>query len=194
MSKAMKSLIKTLHLVSGCLWLGSAASVVVLECVRGWSDDSRALASLNIDLALLDVTLIIPGAVGSLLTGFLICKTTSWGFLRYRWVIAKWIGTLSGILLGTFLLGPWQIQMVNLSGELQSAPLAGSPYDLVRLPFTVVGILQAYLLITMVGISVLKPWGKRLTKQVEPKAMGVTEHSSPWQPSPAKPGSSAQEV
>ncbi len=166
MSKAMKSLIKTLHIVSGCLWLGSAASVVVLQCLRGWSDDSRALASLNMDLALLDVTLIIPGAVGSLLTGFLICKTTSWGFLRYRWVIAKWIGALSGILLGTFLLGPWQIQLVNLSGEMQSAPLAGDAYDLIRLPFTIVGFLQVYLLIAVVAISVRKPWGKRVARQM----------------------------
>ncbi len=166
MSKAMKSLIKTLHLVSGCLWLGSAASVVVLQCVRGWSDDSRALASLNIELALLDATLIIPGAVGSLLTGFLICQTTSWHFFRYRWVIAKWIGALSGILLGSVLLGPWQIQLVNLSGGLESSPVPGSPYDLIRLPFTVVGLLQVYMLIAMIVISVLKPWGKRITRQV----------------------------
>ncbi|MCL4561611.1 MAG: hypothetical protein M1281_13485 [Chloroflexi bacterium] len=55
----------------------------------------------NQNFALLDYALIIPGAVGSLVTGFWICETTNWGFTRYRWVIAKWVGTLSGILIGT---------------------------------------------------------------------------------------------
>ncbi len=159
----MNRLIKTLHIVFACLWLGTAASVVVLQCVRGWSADNRALSSLNIELAVLDASLIIPGAVGSLLTGFLICKTTPWHFFRYRWVIVKWVGTLSGILLGTLLLGPWQVRMVNLSGELVGPPITGGPYDLIRLPFTIVGFFQVYLLIAMIAISVVKPWGKRIT-------------------------------
>ncbi len=158
----MNKLVKILHITSGCLWLGAAASVVVLQCLRGWSEDAGQLANLNVDLALLDATLIIPGAVGSLLTGFVICKTTSWRFFRYRWVIAKWIGTLSGILLGSVLLGPWQIELMNLSGELGGAPVAGGPYDSLRWPFTIVGFLQVYLLITMICFSVLKPWGKRV--------------------------------
>lgn len=168
----MNKLMKILHILSACLWLGASASVVVLLCLRGWAEDTRQLADLNLDLAILDATLIIPGAVGSLLTGLFICKTTSWRFVRYRWVIAKWIGSLSGILLGSMLLGPWQIQLVNLSGELGSAPVAGSPYDLIRQQFTMVGFLQVYLLITMVGISVLKPWGKRIARREEERPAG----------------------
>ncbi len=190
----MKKLVKAAHVLFACLWLGASASVVVLQCLRGWSDNSLQLANLNWDLGLLDFMLIIPGAAGSLVTGFLICKTTSWRFFRYRWVIAKWICGVTGILVGGLLLGPWQIELVNLSGELNNSPTAGSPYDLIRLPFTVIGFLQVYLLIVMVAISILKPWGKRLTRQVEPKPMGVTDRTSRWQPSAAKPGSSAQEV
>ena len=190
----MKKLIKAAHILFACLWLGASASIVVLQCLRGWSDNGMQLAALNLDLGLLDLTLIIPGAVGSLLTGFLMCKTTSWHFFRYRWVIAKWLCGLTGILVGGLLLGPWQIQLVNLSGELQNSPATGSPYDLMRLPFTVIAFLQVYLLIMMIGISVLKPWGKRLTKQEEPKAAGVTDRSSGWQRSAAKQGSRAQEA
>ncbi len=166
----MNKLVKTLHILFACLWLGASASVVVLQCLRGWSQDSRQLADLNLDLALLDATLIIPGAIGSLLTGLAICRTTSWGFFRYRWVIAKWVGSLSGILLGSALLGPWQIQLVNLSGELGSGPITGGPYDLIRLQFTTVGLLQVYLLITMLGVSVLKPWGRRIARREAERA------------------------
>ncbi len=166
----MNKLLKTLHIMSACLWLGASSSVVVLQCWRGWSENESEISHLNLNLSLLDFALIIPGAMGSLLTGFFICKTTSWRFFRYRWVIVKWIGTLSGILVGTVLLGPWQIKLVNLSGELAGPPVSGGEYDLVRLPFTIIGFLQVYLLITMIGVSVLKPWGKRLPKQALARA------------------------
>jgi hypothetical protein len=169
----MKKITKALHILSACLWLGASWSVMLLQCLRGWSEDARALANLNVDLALLEATLIIPGAAGSLLTGFFLCKTTSWRFMRYRWVIAKWIGAMSGILLGSILLGPWQIQMVNLSGELGHASTTGSQYSLIRLLFTIVGFLQVYLLITMIAVSLLKPWGKRIARREAERTAGA---------------------
>jgi hypothetical protein len=101
------------------------------------------------------------------LTGFLICKTTSWGFTRYRWVIAKWIGTLSGILVGSALLGPWQMQMVELSSQPESNFVTGASYGLMRTLFTLVGSLQVILLVLIVAVSVMKPWSKRLSRQTE---------------------------
>ncbi len=175
----MNKLIKTLHLVFACLWLGTAASVVVLQCVRGWSADHRQLASLNIELAALDAGLIIPAAVGSLLTGAVMCATTTWRFIRFRWVIAKWIGTLCGILLGTVLLGPWQIQLVNLSGELNGPPVTGGPYALIRLPFTIVGFAQVYLLIALIAVSALKPWGKRIVHREAAQAISRSRPPEP---------------
>jgi uncharacterized membrane protein len=75
-----KSITKTLHLYFACLWLGTATSVVLLQFARGWSGNLQELADLNQNFALLDFALIIPGAVGSLVTGFWICRTTNWGF------------------------------------------------------------------------------------------------------------------
>ncbi len=123
------------------------------------------LAALNQEFAILDFALIIPGAVGSLLTGFLICKTTSWGFIRYRWVIVKWAGTLFGILVGSALLGPWQLQMVSLTNQAEAALAASSPYHPIRFLFTLTGFLQVVLLIFIVTLSVVKPWGKRFIQQ-----------------------------
>ncbi len=166
-----KSLIKTLHILSAGLWLGASASVVLLQCLKGWSADSQELSALNLNFSLLDYALIIPGAVGSLLTGFWICKRTSWGFLRYWWVIAKWIGALSGIVVGSALLGPWQMQMVKLSSLMALSPAASSSYDQIRVLFTLVGALQVLLLIFIMGISVRKPWGRRFIRQMEVKTL-----------------------
>lgn len=165
MNQNVKSLIKTLHIVCASLWLGASASIVLLQCLRGWSINGRELSALNQHFSILDFALIIPGAMGSLLTGFWICKTTNWGFTRYRWVIVKWIGTLCGILVGSALLGPWQMQMVKLSSQFETIFVAGSSYDLIRLLFTLIGFLQVILLVIIVTISVRKPWGKRLASQ-----------------------------
>jgi len=171
MDKNSRHLLKTIHILFACMWLGSSASVVLLQCARGWSRSNPGLALLNQDFALMDFALIIPGAVGSLLTGFWICKTTNWGFTRYRWVIAKWIGTLSGILIGSALLGPWQMRMVELSRLAEHAQETGPSYDLIRTLFTLAGAFQVLLLVCIVAISAYKPWGKRLPKQEQTRAI-----------------------
>jgi len=153
------------------MWLGTATSVVLLQCARGWSDKCQELAALNSNFALMDFALIIPGAMGSLMTGFWICKTTNWGFTRYGWVIAKWIITLSGILIGTALLGPWQMQMVKLSSLMENALDASLSYNLIRTLFTLFGFLQVLLLVFTVALSVRKPWSKRLFSQKENQAL-----------------------
>ncbi len=155
MSKKTKCLVKTLHLLSACFWLGAATSIVLLQCLRGWSKDERLLLALNQNFSILDFTLIIPGAMGSALTGFVMCKKASWGFTRYWWIIAKGTLTIAAILIGTALLGPWQMKMMELSGQLGNAS-----YDLIRVLFTAIGFVQVIMLVCIVSISALKPWGK----------------------------------
>ncbi len=174
MNNKIRSTLKTLHVFSACLWLGASASVILLLNVCGWSSDIKELAVINKGFTYLDFALIIPGAVGSLITGFLMCKTTGWGFFRDRWVIAKWAATLIGILVGAALLGPWQIQMLKLTSQGEAGILTDA-YNSIRMAFAVVGLLQVILLIATITISVKKPWGKsnmskdalRLKKQTE---------------------------
>src|SRR5512143_798269 len=173
MSKNMKFLVKTLHLLSASLWLGAATSTVLLQCLQGWSQDSGLLLALNRNFSILDFGLIIPGAIGSALTGFIMCKKTSWGFTRYRWVMTKGVLTIIAILIGTFCLGPWQLKMVELSRQPQHILMADASYNLIRILYTTVAFIQVVMLILIVTISALKPWGKRLPRQTEP---GKVEH------------------
>jgi predicted integral membrane protein DUF2269 len=167
MNKITKSSIKTLHILCACLWLGAAASLLLLQCARGWSEDRGYLLALNQNFSLMDIALIIPGAVGSAVTGFVICKTTSWGFTRYRWIIVKAVLTITAILVGTVLLGPWQMQMVKLSGQLESTWMIDTSYDLIRSLFTLVSSLQVLMLMYILAISAFKPWGKRFSAKKE---------------------------
>ena len=71
----------------------------------------------------------------------------------FRYVTFRTAAAGITALLICLLLGPWQIQLVNLSGELGIASVAGSPYDLIRRLFTIAAFLQVYLLITMIGVA-----------------------------------------
>ncbi len=163
MSKSMKCLLKTLHILSACLWLGAAACIVLLQCLKGWSDDIRLLLALNEAFSILDFAFIIPAAMGSALTGLLMCLKTSWGITRYWWIITKVVLTFSLILIGTALLGPWQLRLLDLSSKPPNG--LSSLYDSIRMLFTAVGSLQVLWLIAILAISVRKPWGKRIAEQ-----------------------------
>ncbi len=153
-----KSFIKTLHILFACIWLGASAGIVLLKNLMGWTNDIKELAVINRGFTYLDFVLIIPGAVGCSLTGFIMCKNTHVGFLRYRWVVIKWAATMVGILVGAALLGPWQLQMLRLTSQVEAGILAPY-YNTIRIAFAVVGLLQVILLISIITISVRKPWG-----------------------------------
>ncbi len=159
MNNKTKSIVKTLHIIFACLWLGASTSIVLLQDLMGWSSDLDELAMLNKGFTYLDFLLIIPGAVGSALTGLIMCKFTRVGFTRYRWIIAKWTACIAGILVGAALLGPWQLQMLKLTSPAAGNILADT-YNTVRLSFSVIGLLQVILLIFIVTVSIRKPWSK----------------------------------
>ena len=166
MNNTTKSIVKTLHILFACLWLGASTSIVLLQNLMGWSNDLDELAVINKGFTYLDFILIIPGAVGSSLTGLIMCRFTNVGFIRYRWVIAKWAGCIAGILVGSALLGPWQLQMLRLTSQVEGGLLVDT-YKTTRIAFAVVGLLQVILLISIITISVKKPWGKRCSSQRE---------------------------
>ena len=66
------------------------------------------------------------------------------------------------IAMGTFFLGPWLNNMLTISSQIGFKPsenyLYSSQYSL-NLYF---GILQASLLIVVIFVSIIKPWGKRV--------------------------------
>ena len=48
------------------------------------------LYGINLSMKLIDDFVIIPGGVGSLLTGLLYSIFTNWGWFKHKWVTTKW--------------------------------------------------------------------------------------------------------
>jgi len=102
----------------------------------------------------------------SLITGLLICWLTNWGFLKFKWIIFKWISTIAQILFGTFWLGPWTNGSTAISDAERSLAFQNLTYLNFREMSNYFGSIQVLLLIVVVFISVFKPWGGEKKGQI----------------------------
>ncbi|NTU84752.1 MAG: hypothetical protein HGA45_36210 [Chloroflexales bacterium] len=157
--------LKGFHIAFSATWVGAMTCLLLLHLFSRPASGAEAHA-IQAALRHLDDWVIIPSAMGSLLTGLLISWLTPWGFFKWPWVTLKWLGTFAVIFSGSFLVGPRLNGMEALAaaeplGVLQSAAFRGD-HQVISL---VVGP-QVLLLLFMVFISVLKPW-KRKTRVKE---------------------------
>jgi len=152
--------LKMVHLFFAALWVGGAFALLLLLFSLDASHDME-LYGLNRAMRLVDDFVIIPGAVGLLLTGILYATLTPWGWFRHRWITAKWLVNLYGVIFGTFLLGPWLNSLAPLAYEAGLAALAQPEYQARLHLLRSWGTFQFTTILFAVVISVLKPWRKR---------------------------------
>ena len=166
-----KAWLKGFHIFFACLWIGAAASMVLLNFVRGHAVSGDEIWAVNASIKLIDDFIIIPAAFGCLITGILFSWLTNWGFVKFNWVIVKYVINIVAILFGTFYLGPWVNGMEAISAVERMAALQNPIYINSVKMSGYFGALQAFTLIVAVFISVFKPWGKRdkPKKRVAPK-------------------------
>lgn len=165
LSAKQKKLLLIIHILFASIWIGAVITLLVLSIKTTYATHDVELRTLHKTLLLIEYTMIIPPAFGSLLTGFLLSWWTNWGFFKYRWVTTKWIATVSLILFGALFLNTWLegmsalAQTGGLSTVKQGVYKRYTGYNLIFVP------LQWLVLIFMLVISVLKPWGKRKEKK-----------------------------
>lgn len=157
-------ILKIFHLICAGLWIGGAVALNLMIAALGPARSGAELLGYDVARKFVDDLIIIPGAMGCLLSGLLISILTPWGFFKHRWVTVKWILTVACILFGTFVLGPMINGQPPISLALGLEALADPVYTANRDHNLLWGILQALLIFFMVVISVLKPWKKAAPK------------------------------
>lgn len=151
--------LKVLHLLCVCCWIGGAVSLLLLYFLKIDVDDGAVLYGINQAIHHVDMAVVvIPGAVGCLLTGLAFSALSNWGFFKQRWIIVKWVVTVSAIFFGTFFLGPWETAMMNISGKLGLSALDDARYLYYQRMNFWFGTGQCLVLVFTVWISVFKPW------------------------------------
>ncbi len=169
LSVKAKNWLLSVHVASSGIWLGTALCLVAIAIIKRDTTNGNELYGINSVLKFMDDWVIIPTAMLSLLTGGFLCWLTIWGFTKHYWVIVKWVATVTLIATGTIWLGPWLNGMTAISQAERLQASSNPLYLFDRQGVIIGGLIQTASLLAIIAISVLKPWGRRLSKQ--PKEM-----------------------
>jgi len=75
--------LKGLHLFLICAWLGAGISMILLGFAKQQTTNGDELYAINAAIKLIDDFIVIPAAMGTLLTGLLFSLFTNWRFAKF---------------------------------------------------------------------------------------------------------------
>ncbi|TVQ23062.1 MAG: hypothetical protein EA367_02840 [Leptolyngbya sp. DLM2.Bin15] len=163
LSIQQKNWLLSAHIGFAALWTGAVLSMFLLSLRNMTSSSGDALYTLNAAINLLDDYIVIPAAIGSVLTATALCWTTNYGFTKFYWVITKWVLTTGLVVFGTFWLFPWGNEAEQIADQAGLQALDSAAYAFDAKGVLIGTLTQAIFLIIIIGISTLKPWGRRRT-------------------------------
>lgn len=152
--------LKAFHLFFACLWVGGAFGLTLMNWFITASEGMQ-LYGIAGSMKFIDDFVIIPGALGCLLTGLLYSLFTNWGWFKHNWVTVKWIICLYGVIFGTYPLGPWLNGTVPIAMAEGLGALTDPLYLHNKTMLYIFGTFQASTIFFALFLSVLKPWGKK---------------------------------
>ncbi len=149
--------LKCFHVYFGCVWVGSATVLTVMQFFINPKDGREFYGTLA-TLDFIDLYILVPGAIGTLLTSLVYSIWTKWGWFKHNWITIKWIICIFGMIFGTFWLGPWLSGMAEIA-DLEGLAAFENPEFLHNQKMQIIfGSFQACTVIFAAFISVLKPW------------------------------------
>lgn len=93
LSVNQKNWLLSAHVGFAALWTGAVLSMFLLSLRNTNSTNAEVLYTLDSAITLLDDWIVIPSAIGSVVTATFLCWVTNYGFTKFYWVITKWVLT-----------------------------------------------------------------------------------------------------
>lgn len=149
--------LKCFHVFFSTLWVVGVVTLTLMNFLLN-PKDAMSLHGANLAKKFVDDFIIIPGAVGCCSTALLYSFRTRWGWIRHRWLAAKWAIHLVGVISGVIWLRPWISQLPEISQTLGIAALSDPLYQHTQAMLAFWGTAQALTLVLAAGIAVWKPW------------------------------------
>ncbi len=153
-----QKLLKVIHLISVSIWLSSVVTLMLIPIISKKITLDDEIYMYNLAYHFIDMFILTPAAILTLLTGLIYSLFTKWGFFRHGWIIYKWIVTLLIIITGTFYLGPMVTKLLEISDIKRIAALQDQFYTQGEVIGLFAAIINSSLLIIAVFFSVYKPW------------------------------------
>ncbi len=152
--------LKGVHLIISVIWLGGAICMNTLRFA--WAPSGNGdLYAVDHAIVVIDRWVIVPAAFGALITGLLQSWLTTWGYIKYRWVMLKWIVTVILMIYAPLFQVQWAREIESISKIEGLAALQNPIYLQDRLLYTLSGLAMITSLAMLAIISVLKPWMKK---------------------------------
>lgn len=94
MSAGLRKFALTAHLLCSIGWIGAVVAYLGLGIRATTSDDLETVRAAWIAMELTGWFVIVPFAVGALLTGLMMSLGTPWGLFRHYWVLISFVLTV----------------------------------------------------------------------------------------------------
>ena len=111
-------------------------------------------------------SIIMNVSIAVAITVLIFSTFTKWGFLKYYWIMTKWFILILLAIIIMFFADPSVNGMAALSDTLKIQVQNNEDYHYYEHQSIIYTILQLILLIFVVFISVVKPWGQRKIKKI----------------------------
>jgi hypothetical protein len=94
------------HITLSVGWIGAVAAYIPFDIAAATSRDAQTLRAAYLAMDVIAVYVILPLALGTLVTGLLMSLGTRWGLFRHWWVLISLVLTVLATLLLLGQLGP----------------------------------------------------------------------------------------
>ena len=168
-----KKILKVFNITfAASMFGGLIAILVILMVKKNWNTTAENIFGVDLSILKIFTCGISYAFFALILTSFILGLFTEWGFVKYRWIISKWIITLSMFAVTWFGLGPSINGMTSISDAgLNNSTMSGEYLNFQRnaIIFCVIEIITILLIFL---VSVFKPWGERkVTQRIKQKTV-----------------------
>lgn len=157
-NRSQQNLLKVLHIISASVWLTGVVILALMPFISKKITLGDELYMYNLIYHFIDIKVLTPAAIFTLITGLIFSVFTKWGFFKHGWLIYKWGITAVIILTGTFYLGPMVTNMLSITDIKRIVSLKDPYYQMGTAVGLWASIVNTILLIIAVVVSVYKPW------------------------------------
>ncbi len=150
----VRKLVLAVHLTISIGWIGAVAAYIAFDIVAAAGGDAQQLRISYLAMEQIARYVIVPLAIASLLTGFVVSLGTKWGLIRHYWVVISLALTAFATLV---LLR--EIRVIGHYADVAGHP-ATSSEALRELPSTLLhSVGGIVVLLVILVLNVYKPRG-----------------------------------
>jgi hypothetical protein len=155
MTPGLRKFALTAHLTFSVGWIGAVVAYLALVVAAMISLDTQILRAAKIAMQLIGWYVIIPSAIGSLLTGLIMALGTPWGLFRHYWVLFSLALTIFATIILLQHMQPASF-LASVNPERPSASMGGLQGELLH------GGVGLLVLLVIQVLNVYKPRGMTL--------------------------------